>query len=501
MSQSSKSASGKQIVQNELTGSKMLWIILGFAIMLGIAFMPPLAGLSTAGQRVLGILVFAVIMWVTEAVPYPVSGICIIVFILVLLGFAPAKGVSGPLLGTGKAIPLALGGFINAGWILVAAGLFIAAGVLVTGLEKRIALNILKVVGAKTNSIFAGMIIVMLVLDFFVPSITARSATLVPIAMGLLKVFNVDPKSVFGRNLLVTIAITSSISGIGILTAGAPNPVALSFIQGVLHHPVSWLEWAEYGMPFCLVMLVIYYFLVTRMNKFEFDEVPGGQKCIDQACLDLGPMSPKEKRIGAIFAITIALWATESLHHIDANTVAIFSVGLMIFPVIGIANFKELAAKVDWGTLLLFAAGISLGEAMLKTGAAVWLAKQSLGGLGLNSMAPTMMMVVISVALLIIRFAFASITSSAAALVPSVLGFLVSLNNPTLPIWGMTLLSTFTVYFAFILPVNSPQGMIPYATDTFEVKDMAKVGIPMTIIGFAVFVVFIFTYWHWLGLV
>jgi len=491
----------KNPASSSISATKIMITLAAVLVMVGISFMPDIPGLSSAGQRILGILAFAVITWVTESIPFPVSGISIIVFMLLLLGFAPAKGVAGPLLGTGKAIPLALGGFLNGGWILVAAGLFIAAGILATGLEKRIALNILKLVGPKTNSIFAGMILVMLVLDFFIPSITARAATLVPIAMGLLKVFNVEPKSVFGRNLLVTVAISSSISGIAILTAGAPNPVALGFIQGQLHHSVTWLQWAEYGMPFSLVLSVVFYFLVTRMNKFEFDEVPGGQAVIDKACSDLGPMSPKEKRISVIFAVTIALWATESFHHIDANTVSIMSVMLMLFPAIGVANFKEMASKVDWGTLLLFAAGISLGEALLKTGAAVWLAKITLGGLGLGSLSSTMMMVVISAVLLIMRFAFTSITSSTAALVPSVLGFLVSLNNPDLPVWGMTLLATFTVYFAFILPVMSPQNMVPYATDTFEVKDMARVGIPLTIIGFAIFVLFIFTYWHWLGLV
>jgi len=486
---------------SSISASKMMITLVAVLVMLGISFMPDIPGLSSAGQRILGILAFSVIVWVSESIPFPVSGISIIVAMLLLLGFAPAKGASGPLLGTGKAIPLALGGFLNGGWILVAAGLAIAAGILSTGLEKRIALNILKMVGPKTNNIFAGMILVMLVLDFFIPSITARSATLVPIAMGLLKVFNVEQKSVFGRNLLVTVAISSSISGIAILTAGAPNPVALGFIQGTLHHTVTWLEWAEYGMPFSLALSVVFYFLVTRMNKFEFDEVPGGQPVIDKACSDLGPMSPKEKRIAVIFAVTIILWATESLHHIDANSVAIISVMLMIFPVIGVTNFKEMSSKVDWGTLLLFAAGLSLGEALLATGAAVWLAKVSLGGLGLGNMVPTMMMVIISAALLIMRFAFTSITSATAALVPTVLGFLVSLNNPDLPVWGMTLLATFTVYFAFILPVTSPQNMIPYATETFDVKDMAKVGIPLTIIGFALFVVFSLTYWHWLGLV
>ncbi|MDU2064309.1 MAG: DASS family sodium-coupled anion symporter [Sporomusaceae bacterium] len=490
-----------KIGNDQITMKRLLWLCIGFAVMLGIVFSPVAAGLSTAGQRVLGVLAFAVIMWVTEAVSYPVSAVGIILFLLFFLGFSPVKGVEGPLLGTAKAIPIALSGFVNPGWVLVAAGLFIAGSILSTGLEKRIALNILKIVGSKTNNVFAGMIIVMLVLDFLIPSITARAATMTPIAMGLISAFGVDPKSVFARNLLVCIAISSSISGIGVLTAGAPNPVALSFIAGVLKHPVSWGEWLIYGMPFCIVLLIVLYFLITRLNKYEFDEIPGGSTAIEKALQDLGPMSQKEKKISVIFFITILLWATESFHKIDANTVSILAVFLMMFPSIGVTNWKEVAAKVDWGTILLFGAGISLGEAMLKSGSAIWLAKTCLGGLGLGSLAPTVMMVIIAIALLVIRFAFASITSSAAALVPTVLGFLVSLNNPSLPMWGMTLIATYTVYFAFILPVNSPQAMIPYATNTFEVKDMAKVGIPLTIISLGVLVLFIFTYWHWLGLV
>ena len=485
----------------QITGKQILWLVLGFAVMLGIAFAPVAAGLSTAGQRVLGVLAFAVIMWVTQAVSYPVSAIGIILFLLLFLGFSPVQGVTGPVLGTAKAIPIALSGFVNSGWVLVAAGLFIAGAILSTGLEKRIALNILRVVGTKTNRVFAGMMIVMLVLDFLIPSITARAATMTPIAMGLIAAFQVDPKSVFARNLLVCIAASASISGIGVLTAGAPNPVALSFISGVLKHPISWGEWLLYGMPFCLVLMVVLYLLITRLNTFEFSEIPGGKEAINKAIADLGPMSQNEKKISVIFFITILLWSTKSFHKIDANTVSVLAVFLMLFPSIGVAAWKDVAGKIDWGTILLFGAGISLGESMLKSGSAIWMAKTCLGGLGLGALSPGVMMVIIAVALLIIRFAFASITSATAALVPTVLGFLVSLNNPELPMWGMTLIATFTVYFAFILPVNSPQSMIPYATNTFEVKDMAKIGIPLTIISMGVLALFIFTYWHWLGLV
>ena len=489
-------------------GKKLAFIILGLAAMLGIIFMPNLAGLTSAGKVVLGILVFAVIMWVTQAISYPLSAVAIIAFLCVFLGFSPMKGIDGPMLGTAKAIPMALSGFTNTGWVLVAAGLFMAAGILSTGLEKRIALNILRIVGTKTNSIFAGIIIVMLLLGFLIPSITARSATMTPIAMGLIAAFGVDQKGVFARMLLVCVAIEASISGILLLTSGAPNPVAVSFIASSLKHTISWGDWLIFGGPFSLILSAIFYLIITRMNKFEFQEIPGGKEIISKALAELGPMSEKEKRISIIFAITIFLWTSELWYKsvglsatLDANTTAILSVLMMMSPWIGIGDWKTMSSKVDWGTILLFGAGISLGEILLSTGAALWLAKTALGGLGLGSMPVAIMMLVLTIALVAIRFAFASITSATAALVPTVIGFLLSLNNPSLPMWGMTFIATLTVYFAFILPVNSPQAMIAYATNTFEVSDMAKVGIPTTIASVLLVVLFIYTYWHWIGMV
>lgn len=483
-----------------LAPGKIIWIIIGLVVLFGLAFAPVVPGLSTAGQRVLAVLVFAVIMWISEAVSYPVSAIAIIAFLIMLVGFAPIKGTEGALLGTGKAIPMALSGFINAGWVLVAAGLFMAACILHTGLEKRIALTIINMVGTKTNNIFAGMIIVTLVLTFLIPSITARSATLTPIAMGLIAAFNVDKKSVFARQLLICVAIITSISGIGVLSGGAPNPVATAFVSKSLHTTITWGQWFIYSEPFCIALAIAFYFVITRMNKFEFDEIPGGKVALKQAVHELGSMSTQEKKISVIFFFTILLWATEVFHHIDANTVAIFSVLFMLAPFIGIASFKDIVNKVDWGTILLFGAGISLGEMLLSSGAAVWLAKVSLGALGVGSMPLMLMIAVITACILILRFAFASITASTAAIVPTVVGFLISLNNASLPMVGMTMLATFGVYFAFILPVNSPQAMISYATDTFETKDMIRIGIPTTIVGLAIFFVFVFTYWKWVGM-
>src|SRR6266568_9140168 len=260
----------------QVVPSKLLWLIVGIAALLLTSFMPARPGLSTAGQRVLGIMIFAIIMWISEAVPYVYTAISSIVFLTLFLGFAPAKGLAGPLLGTRRALQLAVAGFITNGTILVTAALFMTAAIGITGLEKRIAFRILKIFGAKTDRVFIGIISVMLVLAFLIPSIVARSAVVTPLAMSLIGAFGVDRKSVFARNLLICVGVSACISGIGVMSAGIPNVIAASFIEQNLHHSITWLEWLRYCLPFCVVLLAALYFLITRMNKFEFDEIPGG---------------------------------------------------------------------------------------------------------------------------------------------------------------------------------------------------------------------------------
>jgi len=212
-------------------------------------------------------------------------------------------------------------------------------------------------------------------------------------------------------------------------------------------------------------------------------------------------MSRREKKVFVIFILTIIAWATESLHKIDAKTVSIFTVLVLLAPVVGVTDWKSVGKKVDYGTLLLFAAGISLGEQVLRTGAATWLAKNSLGAVGVTAMPPLMILLSIAAAVLVIRIAFSSSTSATATLIPTVLGFLLSAETPNLPIAGMAIITSYILLFGSILPVNVPQTMISYATDTFDTADFLKITIPLTIIGMLVWLVFYWTYWHWLGLV
>jgi anion transporter len=476
--------------------------MVGLSSLLLFSFLPPQPGLSSAGQRVLGILIFAVVVWVSEAIPYVFTAFVITVCLTLFLGFSPARGTSGPLLGTSKALQLAVTGFVTGGTILVTAALFLSSAIEITGLDKRIAFGILKVMGPKTNRVFVGILLIMLVLAFVVPSIIARAAIVTPLSLSLVTAFGVDRKSVFARNLLICVGLASSISGIGVLSAGIPNVIAVSFIEQYVHHSVTWIEWLKYSLPLSVMLMVALYLLVTRLNKFEFAEIPGGREVIEDAYSSLGPMSGREKRLSVIWALTIALWGTSGYHKVDVSTVAIIALTLVLSPYVGVVSWKELSNRANVGSIVLIAAAsVSLGQALLDTGASGWLARVTLGRLGMQHLPAAIVMATLVVALIFIRFAFASITSATATLIPTVLALLVSFENPTLPVTGIAIIATFSLYFSFILPVSDPHLMIAYSTDTFDVKDLMKIGIPLTVIALILLIVFWFTYWRWLSMV
>lgn len=214
------------------------------AALVAIVWMPAAPGLPPAGQVMLGILAFAVIVWMTEALDYAVSAVVIGALMIFLLAFAPAgTQASGTGMGTGAALSLALSGFSSSAVALVAAACFIAAAMTVTGLDRRIALVVLSRVDARTNHIVIGAMAVGFLLSFIVPSTTARVACLMPIMMGFILAFKVDKRSRFAALLVITAAQTASVWNVGIKTAAAQNMVAVGFVEKQFGTTITWTEW------------------------------------------------------------------------------------------------------------------------------------------------------------------------------------------------------------------------------------------------------------------
>jgi anion transporter len=281
-------------------GASYWGLFAAIAALVVILFLPTPEGLPLAGHRMLAILAFAVIVWMTEALDYAVSAVVIAALIAFLLGTAPNPANPKVLLGTSAGLGLAFSGFANTALALVAAALFLAVAMTTTGLDKRIALVILSRVGTQTRHVLVGSMLVGIVLAFLVPSTTARVSCLVPIMLGIIAAFGVSKKSAFAGMLMITTTQTASIWNVGIKTAAAQNMVAVGFIEKTLQATVTWLDWLIAAAPFAVIMTVALYFVMTLMMPPEIKDIPGGRGAIRKALSALGPMKNTEKKLLAI---------------------------------------------------------------------------------------------------------------------------------------------------------------------------------------------------------
>lgn len=486
---------------------KKYGLIIAAVVMAAIVLMPTPAGMTVAGQRVLGILCFAVITWISEAVSYPVSATIIGSLMLLSLGTAPAldkkAAAAGKLIGFGQATTMTFSGISAGGTILVGAALFLSVAMMATGLDKRIALTVLSKVGSKTNRVVAGMIFVGFIMAFFIPSTTARVGCIVPIVLGIISAFGMKKSSQFAALLMLVTVHAASIWNIGIKTAAAQNMVAIGFINKELNADITWLHWFIAAAPYAAVMSVLLYFICVKLLPAEVDEVVGGDETVRKAMAELGPMTAKEKKLLVISLLLLAFWVTEKvLHPISTTASTCIAITLMFLPGIEIMTWKDAQQKISWGTLVLFGIGISLGSALLKTGAAKWMANWLVATFGLKTLGVFAVFAIMAAFLIIVHIGFASATAVASAIIPVVIAVLQSLQAAGLQLnmVDITMLCQFVVSFGFILPVNSPQGILAFGTDTFSAKQCMKVGIPITIVGYIMLLVFSQTYWKVLGI-
>jgi anion transporter len=336
---------------------------------------------------------------------------------------------------------LALSGFSSSAVALVAAACFIAAAMTVTGLDRRIALVVLSRVDARTNHIVIGAMAVGFLLSFIVPSTTARVACLMPIMMGFILAFKVDKRSRFAALLVITAAQTASIWNIGIKTAAAQNMVAVGFVEKQFGTTITWTEWFIAGAPFSALLTVALYFIMTRMLKPEMREIVGGRATIGEQLNAIGPMTRNEWKLMLVVLALLGCWSTEKvLHDFDTTSTTIAAIALMLLPRIGVMDWKASQRGFPWGTVVLFAVGISVGTALLTTHAAAWLAHLIVMHLGLQQASAFAILMLLSLFLIVIHLGFASATALASTMIPIVISVLTAVQTPGINVVGMTML-------------------------------------------------------------
>ena len=457
----------------QLGGFVAAW--LAFFLILFVLPMPEVEGLdgkmtelSPAGRAALAVVVWACIIWITEAMPVGVTGL-VIPMLLVMTGAV-------------KNFPQAANGFTTPVAALCLAAFLFAAIMQAAGIDRRIALGLLRKMKVKeVGGVIWSMFGANLVLSLIIPAANARAATLLPVVNGITRLFGDTPEERAGKKAIViqTLVYGSMISGMMIMTAHLPNLVLVGLFETELALNISYVNWFMLQWPY-LGMFVLTQWWVRWYFKTKGVGIPGGMAKVEALHKGLPKPTQSEWLIIAVFAFVGLMWVTEEWHKIKSHNAALMGVALMFIPGLFGFKWKALQDRTIWGTWLLLAGALSMSAAMGSSGLAQWLSDL------IHPIAAGhswwMILLILMVGTHIIRLGMLSNIAAITMLAPILIALAPKLGlHPV----AFTMLVSDTDTFAYILPTQITAAVIAYSSGTFTMADYAKVGWVSVVIAIA----------------
>ena len=461
---------------------KNLSLAFAFACLAAIVWLTPeIAGLKAAAKASLGVAVFAIVIWVTQAVDDALSGI-LIIFLLAVLKATTLAG--------------AFSGYANTSLWLIVIGFIMAACMEKSGLSKRIALILVKAAGGSATKIYGAVALVMAVLSFLVPSITARTLLMLPIILGIGHAFDAKPgKSNIVKALIFIVAMSGTMMSLGILTAHVGNPITVGLIEAATNKTISWSEWFRVGGIPAFTLAAISVVLLRIMWPPEIKNMGEGQDYIKRELAALGKLTSKEIYTMAVFLITLILWATDSYHKTNVALVGLFSIILLLWPG-GVMNWKEAQQKVPWNVFMVYGAGLSMGTALASSGAAKWLAGTMLGPI--VSMPHAMQIIILIWVATVLQVFFTGGGPKTTALTPIVIAHAVTIGADPLV---FALILGMNMQHQYLLPVSNMPNAVAMGTGHITTGELIKTGAVMSLLAATFMSLMVMTYWKWIGVV
>lgn len=458
-------------------------VALAFAVLGAVVYLTPEAkGLTIAGKKALGIAMFAIVIWATQALEDALSGL-IIVFLLAAIKAAP--------------VAVSFSGYANTSVWLIVLGFIMAGCMEQSGLSKRIALIMVNAAKGSAANVYWAVAGVMAVMTFLVPSITARTLLMLPIILGIGQAFNAEKgKSNIVKALMFIVAMSGTLMSIGVLTAHVGNPITVGLIEAASKKVISWSEWFRIGGPPAFLIAFLSVFIIKIMWPPEIKSLGDGQSYIKHELEKLGAVSVKEKITLVIFGLTLLLWATDSLHKINVVIVGMLAVILLLFPQIGIMSWKEAQSKVPWNVFVLYGAGLSMGAALVSSGAAKWLASTVFAPL--YGMPQAMQIVIIIWVITVLQVFFTGGGPKTTALTPIVIAHAITIGaDPA----TFALVLGMNMQHQYLLPVSNMPNAVAMGTGHVTVGELVKTGAVFSVFAAICMSIVVYTYWTWIGVV
>ncbi len=434
-------------------------------------------GMSVKANAILASTAWVAVWWITEAIPIAVTALLPIILF--------------PLSG-GLGLPETTAAFGHKYVFLYIGGFIIAIAIERWNLHKRIALNIINLIGTNVSSMILGFMIATAFLSMWISN-TATSVMMLPIGMAIVAQLRDNPSTkenenlIFGKALMLAIAYSASIGGIATLIGTPPNLVLAGVVKKTYGIEITFSQWIVFGLPISVLLLFICWkYLTSYAFKFSQKEFPGGRAEIVKQMQQLGNMRYEEKMVLVVFALTAIAWISRSfllkkfIPEIDDTIIAMFG-AILLFLIPAKSRKEQLinwetAVKLPWGILLLFGGGLAIAEGFQSTGLAEWIGQQMslLQGIALLFI---LLIIVMSVNFLT---EITSNLATTAMLLPVLAAMAITIDvHPYILMVGATVAAS----CAFMLPVATPPNAVVFGSGYLTIPDMMKAGIWMNILS------------------
>jgi L-tartrate/succinate antiporter len=416
--------------------------------------------------------------------------------IIGLIGIAAAASLQLISVNPDASLKWALSGFSNGiVWLIFIAYMF-GLGYEKTGLGRRIALNLVRVLGKKTLGLGYAVALSDLCLGPFMPSNTARSGgTIYPIIKNIPEIFGSYPGETarkMGAYLMWTGLATTAVTSSLFLTANAPNLLGIDLVAKATKITITWREWFLGFFPLGTILFKAVPYLTYKIYPPEIKESSGADTWAAEELMKMGPISRREIIMAGLAFIALILWIFGG-ELLNATTVAIIVMVAMILT--GVITWDDLLKyKQAWNMLMWFGTLVALADGLRMVGFLKWFAATSAG---LMKGLPIIWIVVLFVAIyFLVHYMFASLTAHATALLPVFLT--AALTVPDMPLKMLSMLLCYTSGISAILtPYASGPSAIFYGSGYIDRKDFWWLGFLFGMIFLAVFLVLGVPYLQW----
>lgn len=441
------------------------------------------AALTTSGAAVVGLLVWMALWWMTQAVDLAVTGLLPIIVL--------------PLLGT-STTEQALAPYANDVIFLFAGGCVLGLALERHGIARRFLMSVIGCIGHAPRRVIAAFLIVSALISAWVSN-TATAAMMLPLASAAIAMYAVSdaPSSEshtaaksaatnFQHAILLAVAYGATIGGVMTVLGSPPNPIGAEWINAN-GGSMDFLRWSSIGVPTGVLMmicaLVIFRFVFPcHALTLTDDPAPSTERVA---------LTRAGKLTIVIFALTVIAWVSApfvksvapSLVMKDGMIAIAAAIVLFILPAVRgrvepIVPWA-LTQRLPWGVFMLFGGGLSLADAMQRTGVSKRIAEcaSGLGGL------PEPLVIAGLSSVLTFASEIASNTALTATAVP-----IVGAMAPGLGVASdkLVIMAALSASLAFMLPVGTPPNAIVYSTGLLPMRTMMRVGLLLNICAIVV---------------